>query len=259
MDSHHILDIEESLDVERAFRAELDAITNDDRPGYYYDERQETFEALASESPTGYLCSSCQGHATHYSPSPFHMLSQTAPDYRYPWCLNCRDLVLLTAHEALVRMGSTQDYDTFAQKYLCEKAVETMLAGPLTKRALDTFHDDGNRHQLVQMIGPRFECDIAGCTRMQAISVCPQHAQERHQKAVAKHQREAVRADRTALLATTTALLATIILPLWLIPDEFYASITTSFATGMALLITSNMWMDANQKHRKTPHPGNSL
>lgn len=254
MDSHHILAAEEALDVERAFRAELDAITNDDRPGYYYDKRQEAFEALASESPTGYLCSSCQGHATHYSPSAFYMLSQAAPDYRYPWCLNCRDMVLLTAHEALVATGSAQDqdYDTFAQKYLCEKAVETMLAGPLTKRALDTFHDESNHHELVQMIGPRFECDIAGCTRMQAISVCPKHAQERHQKAVAKRQHEAVRAGWAAAVVTPIALLATIGLPLWLFQDD--AITIAILATGVALLFTSDMWVDATQGNKKLPN-----
>lgn len=259
MDSHNILAQEETLDFGRAFRAELDAITNDDRPGYYYEKRKETFDALAAESPTGYLCSGCQGHATHYAPSAFHMLSQTAPDYRYPWCLNCRDLVLLTAHEALARMGSTQDYDDFAQKYLCEKAVEDMLAGPLTQRALDTFHDESNYHRLDQLIERAFECDIAGCDRIQAISVCPQHAQNRHQKAVAEHQREAVRADRTALLATPTALLATIILPLWLIPDGVLAGILAAGATAMALLLTHSMWVDANRKYRETPHPGNFL
>lgn len=260
MDSHDILAAEEALDVERAFRAELDAITNDDRPGYHYYKRKEAFDALAAESPTGYLCTGCQGHATHYAPIPFHMLSQEAPDYRYPWCLNCRDLGLLTAHEALARMGQAEDYDTFAQKYLCEKAVEDMLAGPLTKRALDTFHDESNyRHTLVQNGPWLVECGISGCTRMRAISVCPQHGQERHQKAVVEHRQEAVRADRIAAGSTPGVFLAAIGLPLWLITDPLAAGIVAVLATLVALPIVGSAWSVATDKHRETPTPLHSL
>lgn len=247
MDSKSILAQEEALDFERTFRDNLDQIC---KPPQRWRYSFAAAESLAAESPSGYLCTGCQGHATHYAPSGYRMAIDLDAGDRYPLCLDCRELLIMSAYQAYALAGGTEEYDTWSRKYTSEEAIESMTSGPLTKRTLAAFAKKRAFYTLHVLIPRGMECHTPECDRMGINTRCPQHIKEAHLQAVAEHEHATTRAYLNAIAATPALFLAAIGLPLWLIPATSEAVFVSIFTTLTAIALTAGMWGDATNKRR---------